>query len=333
MVLGDTAAGTFLKVFDARDRLLVDQDVLCVGPTPSCDDLDAWKSLRDQFWNGIVPGGIDAHVQSPLNLVDNRARLRDAEHVTIWAATSVSEQLFIARTIHLMDLVGADTARLSFVQFATLRSRPNAQVLGIGELNEQQLAEHPEPTLPSPDQLADYRDAWSALTSPDPGLLASFSASHPNANPWIRRAMQLMLRRFPDKQSGLPYWDRTLLEVVREHGPRAARVIGHALTREWDDADLTGDWYLFGRLVGLGSLPVPLIELTGDRTNMRSCEVRLSPFGTEVLEGRASSFPVNPIEDWVAGVKQSSSRGPLWFSDAGKLSRAPRHVEAPFQTS
>jgi len=66
VVLGDTAAGTFLKVFDARDRLLVDQDVLCVGPTPSCDDLDAWKSLRDQFWNGIVPGGIDAHVQSPI---------------------------------------------------------------------------------------------------------------------------------------------------------------------------------------------------------------------------------------------------------------------------
>ena len=323
LILGDSAAGIFNRVFQPRGQLLVDEDVLCVGPTTACDSLAAWKAMRDEFWDGIIPGGIGMHTTSPLNLIDNIERLRDAEKVTCWAATSLSEQLFIAHVIQLMELAGGNVSRLSLVQFETLRDRPRAQVLGTGELNEQHMSEHPEPRPIASEQIANYRAAWLALTSPDPAALENFPGAHPGANPWIRRAMQLMLRRFPERSSGLPYWDRILLEVVRDYGPRAARVIGHAITRAWDDADLTGDWYLFARLRLMSNprLPKPLLELTGEHANMRACEVRLTPFGDDVLQGKASSFPTNPIEDWAAGVKLSSSQGQLWFNDAGVLRR------------
>ena len=42
----------------------------------------------------------------------------------------------------------------------------------------------------------------------------------------------------------------------------------------------------------------------------------------DVLEGRASNYPANPIEDWAAGVRLSSRNGRLWFNDGGKLVRA-----------
>jgi hypothetical protein len=54
---------------------------------------------------------------------------------------------------------------------------------------------------------------------------------------------------------------------------------------------------------------------------MRHTEVRLTAFGQDVRDGRASNYPANPIEDWAAGVKLSSRDGNLWFNDGGKLVR------------
>jgi hypothetical protein len=119
----------------------------------------------------------------------------------------------------------------------------------------------------------------------------------------------------------MPWWDFTLLTEVRSHGPKAARVIGHTIGDFWDDADLVGDLYLFGRLLRLGDpqLPAPLLEISGDRANMRDVQVALTPFGLDVLEGKASNYPANPIDDWAAGVKLSSADGALWFNEGGRL--------------
>jgi uncharacterized protein DUF1835 len=322
IILGDSAGGTFTRIHRARDRLLVDQDVLCCGPTPKCDDLRAWKEVRHEYWTTLVPGADREHVHSPFNLDDNAERLRSAEHICIWAATSLSEQLFIAHVIHLVDLVGADPARISVIQFETLRGR-DARVLGMGELNEENMSAHPDPVPLSKDTLADYRAAWSALTSDDPAGFERFAGERPGANTWLKSAMQLMLRRFPDARTGLSYWDSVLLKYVREHGPRAARIIGQTMAGEWDDGDLTGDSYLFGRLLRLGDerLPKPLLHLTGSKSNMRTTELALTPFGEAVLDGQVSNYPTNPIDDWAGGVKLSSADGALWFSDGGRIVR------------
>jgi len=42
--------------------------------------------------------------------------------------------------------------------------------------------------------------------------------------------MDKMLRRYPTRQNGLTYWDFQLLRATRLHAPRAARIIGHAMT-------------------------------------------------------------------------------------------------------
>jgi hypothetical protein len=54
------------------------------------------------------------------------------------------------------------------------------------------------------------------------------------------------------------------------HDPSAVRVIGYTMTETWDDADLIGDHYLFGRMLRMGAetLPMPLIKITGDASNM-----------------------------------------------------------------
>src|SRR4051812_23504924 len=119
VVLGDAAGGIFTRVFFARDRLLIDQDVLSCGPTPPCTGLAAWTRLRTEFWNGLVACHADEHVHSRFNLVDNAKRLADAERIHVWAATGVSEQLFVAFVVYLTQLVGGDTSKIALVQFET----------------------------------------------------------------------------------------------------------------------------------------------------------------------------------------------------------------------
>jgi hypothetical protein len=322
VLLGDAAGGIFTRVFFARDRLLIDQDVLSCGPTPPCTDLEAWSKLRGDFWTHLAPSEDDEQVPSRFNLVANAKRLADAERVHIWAATGVSEQLFIAFVVHLMQLVGGDLARLALVQFELSNKR---RVIGLGELDEAQMRAAPEPGEMSADTARQYLDAWAAITSPDPALLAGFARLHPGASNWLKIAIRLMSRRYPDKATGLTYWDHALLSRVYSKGPAASQIIGYTMAETFDHGDLVGDWYLFGRLLRLGSArnAQPLVQIKGDLRSLRNAEVKLTTFGTEVLSGATSNYPTNAIDDWAGGVRLSSAEGRVWFNDGGQLVRAP----------
>jgi hypothetical protein len=321
VILGGSAAGTFNRVFHPRGQLLVDQDVLSCGPTPPRNDLKAWSALRLEYWNSLTPTGIDQYAYSPQDVLPDTGKLRAADHLTIWAATSLSEQLFIASTLEIARDAGVDPARISIVQFESVAN--HGIVTGMGELGEKYMSDHPEPVAVTSEMLRDYHDAWSALTSPDPALIENFADTHASASSWLKTAMKLLLRRFPDQQSGLPFWDLALLREARRHSPNTRRIIGNAMVNHWDDGALVGDYYLFGRILRLGNpaLPMPLLELSGNTSDMRETEVKLTPFGTDILEARASNHPANPIEDWASGVKLSSASSALWFRQGDRLVR------------
>lgn len=320
LILGDSAGGTFRVTFGREESLLVDPDVLSCGPTPPRSALDAWRKLRLKFWTDLIPGVFETLETWPSDVLENVARLGDADRITIWAATGLTEQLFIASVCNLISTAKVPLDRVELVQFGHLPNR-RARVIGMGELNEQHMRDHPAAVPLAQDVFAHYVAAWDALTSPDPRTIEGFAENNASAGEWLKDAMRLMLRRFPDMSSGLTHWDFRLLAHVREHGPGAVRVIAYAMTENWDDADLVGDYYLFGRLLRMGAedLPVPLLKITGDASNMRTTEVELTPFGLDVLEGRESNFPSNPIEDWAAGVQLSSSHKTLWFRDGDRL--------------
>jgi Domain of unknown function (DUF1835) len=318
LVLGDNAGGIFTRVFFARDRLLIDQDVLSCGPTPPCTDLTTWNTLRQDYWTSFVPGQAGESAHSRFNLIDNAARLKDAERVHVWAATGVSEQLFIAFVAQLIKLVGGDVERLALMP---IEKAGGKRIVGLGELDEAQLREHPEPEVLDVDVIQHYLNAWTALTSPDPQDLVNFARDHADANVWLKLAMRLMTRRYPDKRTGLTYWDHQLLSRVGKFGPAVSHIIGYTMAETYEYGDLVGDWYLFGRVLKLASQanPQPLLELSGDQLSIRTTEAKLTPFGAAVLEGRASNYPANPIDDWAAGVRLSSADGRLWFNDGGRL--------------
>jgi hypothetical protein len=324
IVNGDWAAGSFLHTFGATDRLLIHRDVLSCGPLPRCTTVAAWQMVRLDFWRHAL-----AYLRtfdfepSPIDLLKNAQRLRDVIEVPcVWAATGNSDQLLISLVLHLVAMSGGDVAGVHVVQFEQ-HPASGQLVRGTGELSLDEMRAHPAPRRLSAVELAAYRDAWVTVTSPDPAAVSSFASRQAQAPWYLRDAVRKVMRRFPDRASGLNFWDRHLLQSVRSKGPSAAAVVAHTIDAMAEDGDLVGDLYTFSRLLDMSSstMPQPLLSFSGSRQQIGRAEVTLTEFGEQVAAGEASSYPVNPVDDWAGGVHLSSANANLWFDDNGEIVR------------
>ena len=324
VVNGDWAASSFLHSFGSSDRLLIHRDVLTCGPLPRCIKVSAWQKARLDFWKSALAYVRDFDFEpSPIDLLKNAPKLSGPDVPCVWAATGNSDQLMISFVLHLVAVSGGDVASVHVVQFEN-RANTGLRVRGTGELTPDELRAYPAPRKLSPTELSAYRDAWVAVTASEPGAVASFASRHPEAPWYLKEAVAKVLRRYPDRATGLNYWDRYLLQAVEAHAPKASAVIAHTIKAMFEDGDLVGDLYTFSRLLNMGSSswPQPLVNFSGSRQRISRAEVTLSEFGGQILSGAASSYPVNPIDDWAGGVHLTSANGNLWFNDDGVIVRA-----------
>jgi hypothetical protein len=324
IVNGDSAAGSLLHAFGASDCLLIHRDVLSCGPLPRLTKVAVWQKARLDFWRNTLSFLRNFDFEpSPIDLLKNAERLLGDDIPCVWAGTGNSDQLVISFVLHLVTMSGGDVSRVQVVQIEQ-NSRTGQRLRGIGELTQEQVRAHPEPRKLALFEIAAYRDAWLAVTSNEPGPLEAYAGKHPDAPRYLRDAVTKVLRRYPDRASGLDYWDRKLLEHVRKSGPKASEVLAAMIAEMNEDADLVGDLYTFSRLVRFSApaAPQPLVDLSGNRTQISRCEVLLTEFGERVLDGQASFHPANPYDDWAGGVHLSTANGNLWFNDGGKIVRA-----------
>jgi hypothetical protein len=323
IVNGDLAAGAWLHAFGASDRLLIHRDVLTCGPLPRLARVAAWQRTRQAFWGQTLSFLRNFDLEpSPIDLLKNAERLTADGVPCLWVGTGNSDQFVISFVLHLLTIAGGDVSGVHVVQFET-HGGTGERLRGVGELQSELLRDHPAPRKLALFELAAYRDAWLAVTAPDPSILENYAAKHPDAPPYLREAVTKVLRRYPERASGLPFWDRRLLQHVRERGPKAPAVLAATVAEMFSDSDLVGDLYTFSRLVRMASpsAPQPLVDLSGNRTQISRCEVMLTELGEQVLEGTRSAWPANPIDDWAGGVHLSSAENNLWFNDDGKMVR------------
>jgi hypothetical protein len=90
--------------------------------------------------------------------------------------------------------------------------------------------------------------------------------------------------------------------------------------------DWPSDNYLWGRVLRLSgpALRRPLLAISGDTSQMRATEVRLTAEGDDVLAGRGHFVAWNGIDDHVAGVHLRSAVGDVWYRNGETLVRAAR---------
>jgi hypothetical protein len=324
IVNGDMAAGSFLHAFGATDRLLIHRDVLSCGPLPRRTKVPVWQRARQDFWRNTLSFLRNFDLEpSPIDLLKNAQRLREDGSPCVWAGTGNSDQLVISFVLHLLTMSGGEINSLHVVQFEK-NERTGQRVRGVGELPQEVLRSHPQPRTLALFELAAYRDAWLAVTAGEPSMLESYAARHPDAPWYLTEAVNKVKHRYPERGSGLPYWDRRLLHHVRAHGPKASAVLAATIADMNAEADLVGDLYTFSRLVRMASPAAsqPLVDLAGNRQQIGRTEVQLTEFGEQVLDGAKCAWPANPIDEWAGGVHLSATDNHLWFNDEGRIVKA-----------
>ena len=300
--------------------LLVNQDLLSIGPLPPLRTIDEWRRIREEYSRTLYPEFQFSFAGFHRDLLSNTQSVLDAKSVTLWIGTGLAEQLLLCWMVQLFRIIGADPENMRVVQFFHY---PNSseEVQSLGMLNPEELQMHPSPTSLDKASLASLDAAWSAVTAPEPSKLLNFLRESPSPLPFLQRSFQSILFRFPDVETGLGYWEMELLKHVSETGPTAVRVIGFTLARNIRSLDWLGDAFLFSRLKHLAdqSMPQPLISLSGNQANMREAEVYLTEAGKDVLARRVNFVTVNGIDDWVCGIHLNSVAGHIWFQRNGIL--------------
>jgi hypothetical protein len=326
LINGDIAAGTFKQAIANTARLIIQRDVLSIGPTPAFRDMETWTRVRVEFWKDLLGGlpDIDFRLRDT-DLSSNFARITGAGKVYVWAATGHADQLMITFLFELFEHAGADPGKVELIEFTQLPPG-NRRVLAMGMLDAMQMRLHPAPRILQVEEWMVFRQAWRAISSDEPHKVERFSADNPQASEWLKGAVTQLLTRYPDRATGLNLWDRQLLGNVRLRGPRGDRIVAHTIGESTEAGDRLNDVFLFTRLLSLASpkWPKPLlvaVAVGGDRLTMEDTSFELTEFGAQVLDGKASSWPVNPIDQWAGGVHLSSAAGNVWFSEGGRIVR------------
>jgi len=325
VVIGESAAGSFKRSGVAADRndVLVLPDHLSCGPLLPISDVPSWTRQRIAYWRRLWSEASDEEE----NLYSNPVGLLSSDAVVIWLGTDLGDQIALAWLPAFLAALDAQDPALKLSQFE--HGERGLEIIGLGMLSPKQIAAHPPVVDLTAENLRETTLVWHALTSADPDGLLSYLRSPSGSLPLLVRALREGLTRFPDIVSGLNTWEMRLLSNAQK-AREAARVIGQTLADGFDalrarigGRDQVGDFWLFDRMLRLGDpkLAEPALEITGSRVEYRDTEVRLTPFGQRLLDGKANFVDANGIDDWVFGVHHQSEAGRVWFHRDGNLIR------------
>jgi hypothetical protein len=318
IVRGLSAAGALKQALGlGNDSVIALADTLSIGPLTTFSSLDVWANSRLRFLRDDLLHDITVAEVAP-----NLAALADSRVTTVWLGAGAADQLALAWLCALMRVMALDLKRLRVVQF------PPDFIQGyclasLDVLNPDQVRLHPSAVQLSRLEIATLDDAWAAVTADTPEALVNFTRLRNGPLPILRRALEPLLSRYPDVDTGLSRWDSFLLRGAATYGPRAVRVLSHALAEGGWDEDPVGDIWLYWRLRRLAStsLPHPLLDISGDLSDIPNVCVRLTSAGHAVVRSETTALRLNGIEDRIGGVHLSSKLNRVWVNEKGSLIR------------
>jgi hypothetical protein len=297
LVPNDSTAGTLRRALPDAD-VLGFPDLLTDGRARpfTAETLDAWFADRAQFYAETF--GYGGEIECFHAIRDHLAG--DETPLTLWAGTTMGDQLFVAWTAALLRALD----RHPPVSLVQLIEKPDAYFpfIGAGATSEKELRAAPAAQPLGATELDRYSAAWDAWIAPDPVVLDDFIAKDPKSH--LSIALTARVLRFPLEKVGLNWFEEGLLKNVSEKGPRLVYVVGHTMGDRMDSADWVSDAWLFWRLRRMASpaLRHPLLQIDQLSLEMHGRNVELTEHGRAVLAGEADAADLNGYDDWVGGV-------------------------------
>jgi hypothetical protein len=313
-------------------------DVLHEGPVPEGLGLRELSEVRARF---IADRGWGA-----LDKVRDDFERRDAaltgfhrhDAVVLWFEHDLYDQLQLLQLLDWLASQGQGSVPLTAV----------ATTDYLGHLGPDRIRALYDDRRPVTDvQLELGRRAWARFRAPDPTRIETLLAGDLSALPFLAGALGRHLQQFPSVENGLSRSESQSLRVIAA----GAATPGSAFQKvqEMEDAIFLGDTVFAGYLEDLGTGEEPLLVHTdGARVRARAGgagevdghrgpdgggpvgpgfwdrELRLTPAGEAVLEGRRDRVDVSGLDRWLGGVHLKGPEPGWRWDDAGS-----RLVERP----
>ena len=191
--------------------------------------------------------------------------------------------------IYLLSWLGerrTANTKLSLICIGEFPGLPNFR--GLGELNPEQMASlFDKRHEVSQAEKALATAAWQAYCSPDPTAIQAFLQTDTSAMPFLRRALELHLERFPFVSNGLGRIENRTLEFINE----GARSFGELFPR-FGDAEPTyglGDAQFWNSLRRMNEARRPVLNIiNGNKSHSSLTPETLNQMTFEITDAGAA---------------------------------------------
>jgi Domain of unknown function (DUF1835) len=278
------------------------RDVLHEGPVPQGITFDQLRVIRARF---LAASGWSTFDEAVRDLSERDRALAESlthEEVVLWFEHDLYDQLQLLQLLDWFAGQAVGATRLSLICAAEY----------LGPATPDRLRERFPTRQPlSTSELELGQEAWTAFRSSDPTVLTNLLRQDTSALPFLRDALLRHLQQFPSVGTGLSRSETQALEAIVEGGAKLGQV--YASHQEREAAIFLGDTVFALYMEGLSQGKQPLVlQANGevitapqghsDLRDFWGAEVRLTPFGREVLAGNKDHVKVNGIDRWLGGV-------------------------------
>lgn len=313
---GESTAGT-LKQTDVPGEKFPFRDALIEGPAPIGVEGLEWRRMRAQHLSDYY--GLDeAKAANELELQE-QALVKDHDEVILWFEHDLFCQvnlLYLLNWFTQHEPNGTKVSLISIDRFPGIED-----FRGLGQLNPQQLA----PLFGTRHQLTPQEwelgtKAWQAYCSPEPTRIVEVLRTDLSALPFLKRAFELHLRRFPSVHNGLGNIEQAGLDLIADGSAR----FGDLFPRFGAAHPVygLGDCQFWLALKRMGDAKEPLLRISdgshGELTSQSLLDktFELTSAGRDVREGKADFVTLNGIDLWLGGVHLRE--GNVWRWDETK---------------
>lgn len=278
----------------------------------------AWLDQRADFIAGSVGQYVGLSRDDILAKLQREERAlataSQYERVVLWFEHDIFDQLILARVLTVLS--AGPPHRLELVSAGNYPG--SARYIGLGQLPPEALLLLWERRVPvSNAMLKTARDAWSALTAPEPTALVRLARDGTLSIPELGRAMRRFAQEYPWTTDGLALSQRLILRLIAKK-PLTAQHVYYRLMTGYEPLPWLSDLMFRDLLDTMKNTRIPAFTAHVDEggRDWRFDRLELTPEGREVLNGERDWWSLWPIDRWLGGVR-ISAEGPVWvWNDA-----------------
>jgi hypothetical protein len=272
-----------------RSRFLSDDGRLPVDPV---NDLERWRSVIERA---------------------------DYDELVLWYEHDLFDQVNLLQLLSYLASHGFESAKVSMVCIGSFPGRPAFK--GLGELTPREIA--PLLDVRQPVTRAQYalaKRGWDAFRAPDPTAIEDVLREDTSPLPFLADALRRFLEDYPWTTDGLSRTERRLLQLAQEP---IKLWTAFPKMQEGERAYYIADGSFWEIATELSSATPPLVMVDAVASANQALPhgtVVTTPFGRDVLDGRADRIERCGIDRWMGGVHLQGS-GPLrrWYPDEARL--------------